>query len=260
MTPRLKGAGSTRRLHPRPCRARWTTRSSSCAGDASPASRSSWSLSRRQYGGAALRRVEQAVRIHLHLEAPVFPDPRQKPTFLFFPGLPATPYLDKGLIPEIEDLEAATSEIRAELQGAAAGRRRPRTRVPYRRARTGESARPRRAAELERLLLLSSRRAARRQLRGLSNHGSGARCAAARARARPWPRGVVFGFLSRHAFAAALWCDEHARRGTPAAHDPRGLRAARGRRGSSLARRRGRGVRRHLRTRSLESQRSARAS
>jgi len=81
----------------------------------------------RQYGGAALRRVEQAVRIHLHLEAPVFPDPRQKPTFLFFPGLPATPYLDKGLIPEIEELEAATLKIRAELEAllpGAAGRER----------------------------------------------------------------------------------------------------------------------------------------
>jgi aspartate beta-hydroxylase len=81
----------------------------------------------KAYGGAALRRVEQAVRIHLHLEAPVFPDPRQKPTFLFFPGLPATPYLDKGLIPEIEELEAATPEIRAELNAllpSAAGRER----------------------------------------------------------------------------------------------------------------------------------------
>jgi len=81
----------------------------------------------KTYGSGALRRVEQAVRIHLHLEEPVFPDPRQKPTFLFFPGLPATPYLDKGLIPEIEELEAATSEIRAELETllpTAAGRER----------------------------------------------------------------------------------------------------------------------------------------
>ena len=70
----------------------------------------------RQYGSGALRRVEQAVRIHLHLESPVFPDPRQKPTFLFFPGLPATPYLDKGLIPGIEELEALTGDIRAELE------------------------------------------------------------------------------------------------------------------------------------------------
>src|SRR6185295_17675004 len=81
----------------------------------------------RQHGHGALRRVEQAIRIHLHQEQPVFPDPRQKPTFLFFPGLPATPYLDKALIPEIEDLEAATPAIRAELQAllpGAAGRER----------------------------------------------------------------------------------------------------------------------------------------
>jgi aspartate beta-hydroxylase len=79
------------------------------------------------YGRGAMRRVEQAVRIHLHIEQPVFPDPRQKPTFLFFPGLPATPYLDKGLIPQIEELEAATPGIRAELLAllpSAAGRER----------------------------------------------------------------------------------------------------------------------------------------
>jgi len=81
----------------------------------------------RQHGRGALRRVEQAVRIHLHMEQPSFPDPRQKPTFLFFPGLPATPYLDKGLIPEIEDLEARTDDIRSELQAllpSAEGRER----------------------------------------------------------------------------------------------------------------------------------------
>lgn len=69
----------------------------------------------RQYGRGALRRVEQAVRIHLNLERAVYPDPRQRPTFLFFPGLPATPYFDKGLIPEIEALETRSSEIRREL-------------------------------------------------------------------------------------------------------------------------------------------------
>jgi len=81
----------------------------------------------KAYGKGAMRRVEQAVRIHLQMEQPVFPDPRQKPTFLFFPGLPATPYLDKGLIPQIEELEARTHEIRAELLAllpSAAGRER----------------------------------------------------------------------------------------------------------------------------------------
>jgi aspartate beta-hydroxylase len=75
----------------------------------------------RQHGHAALRRVEQAVRIHLGLEKPVYPDPRQKPTFLFFPGLPAAAYLDKGLIPEIEELEGRTAGIRAELLALLAG-------------------------------------------------------------------------------------------------------------------------------------------
>ena len=81
----------------------------------------------KQYGASAMRRVEQAIRIHLHLEPGMSTDPRQKPTFLFFPGLPATPYLDKGLILEIEDLEARTNDIRAELLAllpSAAGRER----------------------------------------------------------------------------------------------------------------------------------------
>ncbi|MES1263713.1 MAG: aspartyl/asparaginyl beta-hydroxylase domain-containing protein [Peristeroidobacter soli] len=81
----------------------------------------------KQYGASAMRRVEQAIRIHLHLEQGVSTDPRQKPTFLFFPGLPATPYLDKGLVLEIEDLEARTNDIRAELLAllpSAAGRER----------------------------------------------------------------------------------------------------------------------------------------
>jgi aspartyl/asparaginyl beta-hydroxylase (cupin superfamily) len=77
----------------------------------------------RQHGRGALRRVEQAVRIHLGLENAVYPDPRQKPTFLFVPGLPATPYLDKGLIPGIEDLERRSNEIRAELLALLPGER-----------------------------------------------------------------------------------------------------------------------------------------
>ncbi len=81
----------------------------------------------QQHGRGALRRVEQAVRIYLHLEPAVRPDPRQKPTFLFFPGIPPTPYFDTGLIPEIEALEARTGAIRAELLAllpGAAGRER----------------------------------------------------------------------------------------------------------------------------------------
>jgi aspartate beta-hydroxylase len=75
----------------------------------------------KKHGKGAMRRVEQAIRIHLHLEQPVFPDPRQKPTFLYFPGIAPTPYIDKGLIPEVEELEARTHEIRAELMALLPG-------------------------------------------------------------------------------------------------------------------------------------------
>ena len=245
---------------PAALRARWITRSSSCASDASPDSRSSWSRSRRQYGRGALRRVEQAVRIHLHMEQPVFPDPRQKPTFLYFPGLPATPYLDKGLIP-----------VDRRARGAAPTRFAPSC---WRccRAPRAASACSIPASSSRRICAASTRRRAGTATTSfvtasdatttaqLPGHGGGARCAAAGARARPWPRSAVFGVLARHASAAALRRDEHARRGSSAAHDPRGLRAARGRRGPSLARRRGRRVRRHVRSRGLESQRAARAS
>jgi aspartate beta-hydroxylase len=69
----------------------------------------------RLHGRGALRRVEQAVRIHLGLEPAVYPDQRQKPSFLFVPGLPTTPYVDKELVAGIEDLEQCTDQIRTEL-------------------------------------------------------------------------------------------------------------------------------------------------
>ncbi len=68
-----------------------------------------------RYGRSELKRVEQCLRIYLKEEAPVYPDPRQKPTFLFFPGLPATAYLDRSLFPWIERLEPEAPAIREEL-------------------------------------------------------------------------------------------------------------------------------------------------
>jgi len=71
---------------------------------------------RQQYGPDSLKRVEQCLRIYFHEEAPVFPDPRQRPTFLYFPGLPPAPYLDRKLFPWIKQLEAQTKAIREELR------------------------------------------------------------------------------------------------------------------------------------------------
>ena len=68
------------------------------------------------------------MRIHLHMEQPVFPDPRQKPTFLYFPGLPADAVSRQGPDPaRSKSSRRATHEIRAELLAllpSAAGRER----------------------------------------------------------------------------------------------------------------------------------------
>lgn len=70
---------------------------------------------RQQFGADSLGRVEQCLRIYFTEQAPVYPDPRQRPTFLYFPGLPPAAYLDRSLFPWIERLEARTEDIREEL-------------------------------------------------------------------------------------------------------------------------------------------------
>ncbi len=71
---------------------------------------------RGAYGASELTRVDQAVRIYLREEAAQFPDARQRPTFLYFPGLPPRAYLDRALFPWIEGLEQQTAAILEELQ------------------------------------------------------------------------------------------------------------------------------------------------
>lgn len=68
-----------------------------------------------RYGREALGRVEQALRIYLREEAPVYPDPRQQPTFLYLPGLPTAPYFDRAQLTWADGLEAQTAAIREEL-------------------------------------------------------------------------------------------------------------------------------------------------
>jgi aspartate beta-hydroxylase len=69
-----------------------------------------------KYGRASLDRVETCLRVYLNELAPEYPDPRQRPGFLFFPGLPTTPYFDRQAVPYLDALETRTAEIRAELQ------------------------------------------------------------------------------------------------------------------------------------------------
>jgi len=68
-----------------------------------------------RYGGDSMVRVEKCLRIYLGEERAVFPDPRQQPTFLYFPDLPTSAYLDRAACPWIEQLEAQTDSIREEL-------------------------------------------------------------------------------------------------------------------------------------------------
>ena len=67
------------------------------------------------YGREAMARIAAGVRIYLKQQTPEYPDPRQQPTFFYVPGLPATPYFDRGLFPWIDGFEAQTDAIRAEL-------------------------------------------------------------------------------------------------------------------------------------------------
>ncbi|MFC4309558.1 aspartyl/asparaginyl beta-hydroxylase domain-containing protein [Steroidobacter flavus] len=70
---------------------------------------------KQRFGGDSLQRIERGLRIYSQEEAAVYADPRQRPTFLYVPDIPAAPYLDRALFPWIERLEAQTDAIRQEL-------------------------------------------------------------------------------------------------------------------------------------------------
>ncbi len=81
----------------------------------------------QRYGRESMARVERCLRVYLSEERAMSPDPRQQPTFLYFPDLPPAAYLDRSLFPWIEALEAQTDAIRAELMKllpSSAGRER----------------------------------------------------------------------------------------------------------------------------------------
>jgi tetratricopeptide (TPR) repeat protein len=82
---------------------------------------------RGRYGAQSMTRVEKCLRLYLREESIERPDPRQQPSFLYFPGLPASPYIDRDALPWAPDLEQHTVAIRDELAAllsTAAGRER----------------------------------------------------------------------------------------------------------------------------------------
>lgn len=70
---------------------------------------------RQRYGRSELTRVEQCVAIYLNAQPANLPDPRQAPKFLYFPGLPPTPFYARDRFPWQRALEAGAPRIREEL-------------------------------------------------------------------------------------------------------------------------------------------------
>jgi aspartate beta-hydroxylase len=76
---------------------------------------------RARYGPDSLRRVEKCLAMYLKELPTITGDPKQQPTFLYFPDLPTTRYFDRALFPWYEALEAGTDAIREELRAVLAG-------------------------------------------------------------------------------------------------------------------------------------------
>lgn len=69
---------------------------------------------RARYGRDSLARVERCLAMYLQQLPTTYADPRQKPTFLYFPDLPATPWFPRELFPWYEILEDQWQAIREE--------------------------------------------------------------------------------------------------------------------------------------------------
>jgi aspartate beta-hydroxylase len=76
---------------------------------------------RERHGGAALARVERCLAMYLGDEPLAYGPARQRPTFLYFPGLPSPRYFERELFPWYDALEAQAPAIRAELLAVLAG-------------------------------------------------------------------------------------------------------------------------------------------
>jgi aspartate beta-hydroxylase len=70
---------------------------------------------RERYGAAELSRVEDCLAIYLGEKPAQWPDPRQRPKFLYFPGIPSQPYYPRERFPWLDELERNTAAIREEL-------------------------------------------------------------------------------------------------------------------------------------------------
>lgn len=70
---------------------------------------------RARHGNAALERFMHCFAIQVGERAAMPPDPRQRPSLLYFPGLPSAPYFARSLFPWFRELEGGTAALREEL-------------------------------------------------------------------------------------------------------------------------------------------------
>ena len=75
---------------------------------------------RARHGADALRRVADGLRIYLGELPANYPDPRQRPKFLYVPDLPATTYFARELFPWYAAFESNFAAIREELAAVMA--------------------------------------------------------------------------------------------------------------------------------------------
>lgn len=75
---------------------------------------------RERHGAAALARVEKCLAIYLGELRTDYPDPQQRPKFLYFPDLPTTRFFNRELFPWYTELEAQAGAIREEMLAALA--------------------------------------------------------------------------------------------------------------------------------------------
>jgi aspartyl/asparaginyl beta-hydroxylase (cupin superfamily)/Flp pilus assembly protein TadD len=75
---------------------------------------------RERHGVAALARVEKCLSVYLTELPANYPDPAQRPKFLYFPDLPTKKFHERELFPWYADLEGAAAAIRDEMMSVLA--------------------------------------------------------------------------------------------------------------------------------------------
>ena len=74
-----------------------------------------------RYGRDDLSRVADCLAMYLGESPTAYADERQRPTFLYFPGLPATPVFDRSQLSFAEEYEAHAPAIREEMLSVLTG-------------------------------------------------------------------------------------------------------------------------------------------